>query len=308
LKTLAGGISSDLVDRFLAPPQAHGEPVRKIEFRPRYICFPVRTPTKPPATHTNSYLIYNSKEILVLDPGSPYADEQDALAACVDELIGEGRKVREIVLTHLHPDHVGGVNALRAHLGGAVSVAAHKETAEGLSDIEVNRLIHDEEIIRLEGEPHISLRALHTPGHARGHLCFHDEQTGVLVTGDNIVGLGSVLIDPPQGNMNEYLESLRRVRALPNLSVLLGGHGPAMANPYNKIDEYIAHRVDREARILRAVRSGAATPKEIVAQVYTDVSPKAHAMAERAVLAHLEKLEADGLVVSTDHECYLAAQ
>ena len=308
LKTLAGGITPDLTSRFLAIPQAHGEPTRRIEFRPHYMCFPVRTPTKPPATHTNCYLIYNSSEILILDPGSPYEDEQHALAACIDELISEGRQVREIVLTHLHPDHVGGVNSLRAHLGGSVQVAAHIETAQGLSDITVDRLIHDKETIKLDSDPQIILHALHTPGHARGHLCFHDEQTGVLITGDNIVGLGSVLIDPPEGNMREYLDSLQRVRALPNLSVLFGGHGPAMANPYKKIDEYIAHRQEREARILEAVRSGAATPKEIVARVYTDVSPKAHAMAERAVLAHLDKLEADGLVVSTDHECYLAAQ
>jgi glyoxylase-like metal-dependent hydrolase (beta-lactamase superfamily II) len=116
-----------------------------------------------------------------------------------------------------------------------------------------------------------------------------------------------VLIDPPQGNMSDYLDSLQRVRALPNLSVLFGGHGPAMANPYNKIDEYIAHRHEREAHILQAVRSGAATPKEIVAHVYTDVSPKVHPMAERAVLAHLEKLVADGVVVRNDHEQYLTA-
>ena len=307
LKTLAGGITPDLTNRFLAIPQAHGEPTRRIEFRPHYMCFPVRTPTKPPATHTNCYLIYNSSEILILDPGSPYEDEQHALAACIDELISEGRKVREIVLTHLHPDHVGGVNSLRAHLGESVQVAAHIETAQGLSDIKVDRLIHDKATIKLEGDPQIILHALHTPGHARGHLCFHDEQTGVLITGDNIVGLGSVLIDPPEGNMREYLDSLQRVRALPNLSVLFGGHGPAMANPYKKIDEYIAHRHKREGRILEAVRSGGATPKEIVALVYTDVSPKAHAMAERAVLAHLDKLEADGLVVRKDHEHYQTA-
>jgi ribonuclease/clavin/mitogillin len=305
LKTLAGGITPDLTNRFLAIPQAHGEPTRRIEFRPHYMCFPVRTPTKPPATHTNCYLIYNSSEILILDPGSPYEDEQHALAAYIDELISEGRKVREIVLTHLHPDHVGGVNSLRAHLGESVHVAAHIETAQGLSDIRVDRFIHDKETIKLDGDPQIILHALHTPGHARGHLCFHDKQTGVLITGDNIVGLGSVLIDPPEGNMREYLDSLERVRALPNLSVLFGGHGPAMANPYKKIDEYIAHRHEREARILEAVRSGAATQKEIVARVYTDVSPKAHAMAERAVQAHLDKLEADGAVVRKDHEQYL---
>ena len=116
------------------------------------------------------------------------------------------------------------------------------------------------------------------------------------MTGDNIVGVGSVLIDPPQGNMLAYLKSLERMRSLPNLSVLLGGHGPAVATPYQKIDEYITHRLEREQNILAAVRAGASTPQEIVARVYTDVSAKAHAMAERAVLAHLEKLRDDSVV------------
>jgi glyoxylase-like metal-dependent hydrolase (beta-lactamase superfamily II) len=116
----------------------------------------------------------------------------------------------------------------------------------------------------------------------------------VLLTGDNIVGVGSVLIDPPQGNMRDYLDSLARVRSLPALGVLFGGHGPAVATPYKKIDEYISHRLERERNILEAVRNGATTPKEIVSQVYTDVSTKAHAMAERAVLAHLEKLRDEG--------------
>ena len=296
LRTLAAGITPNLSERFLSIPQAHGEPARRITFRPNYICFPVRTPTRPPATHTCCYLVYNSKEILIFDPGSPYEDEQEALAACVDEMIGEGRQVREIILTHLHPDHVGGVNALKAHLGGSVPVAAHAQTADALSDVHVDRLIEDNDVIALEGEPRIQLRALHTPGHALGHLCFHDEARGVLLTGDNIVGIGSVLIDPPQGNMRVYLQSLERMRSLPNLSVLFGGHGPAIATPYQKIDEYIAHRLERERNILDTVRSGITDPKDIVAHVYTDVSPKAHGMAERAVIAHLEKLHDDGLI------------
>jgi glyoxylase-like metal-dependent hydrolase (beta-lactamase superfamily II) len=114
------------------------------------------------------------------------------------------------------------------------------------------------------------------------------------MTGDNIVGLGSVLIDPPQGNMRDYLDSLERMRSLPNLTVLFGGHGPAIATPYQKIDEYISHRLEREKQILEAVRAGLTDPKEIVARVYTDVSPKAHTMAERAVIAHFEKLREDG--------------
>jgi glyoxylase-like metal-dependent hydrolase (beta-lactamase superfamily II)/8-oxo-dGTP pyrophosphatase MutT (NUDIX family) len=306
LTTLAGGITGDLVERFLSVKEAHGEPTRRIEFHPGFLCFPVRTPTKPPATHTNCYII-GSREVVILDPASPYEEEQAALAACVDGLLAEGRVVREIILTHLHPDHVGGVNALIEHLNGTVSVAAHRLTAEALGgSIPVGRLIEDGELIELAGEPRLSLSAMHTPGHARGHLCFYEERTGALVTGDNIVGLGSVLIDPPEGNMRDYLQTLERLRALPHLTVLFGAHGPAMGNPRTKIDEYIAHRLEREENILAAVRAGACTPAEIVARVYTDVHPKAHQMAERAVLAHLEKLEAEQLVAKRSDGCYIA--
>jgi ribonuclease/clavin/mitogillin len=314
LKTLAGGLTDDLVERFLSVPQARRAPTRRIEFLPHYICFPVLTNTLPPATHTNCYLIYNSSEILVIDPGSPYEDEQRALADCVDDLIGVGRAggktVREIVLTHVHPDHVAGVNALNDHLqqkhGARVSVAAHRLTAESLKNqVTVDRYIEADEVLEFSGEPSIKLRALYTPGHARGHLCFYDERTGALLSGDNIVGFGSVLIDPPEGNMRDYLDSLKQIRALPDLSVLFGGHGPAIANPYQKIDEYITHRLQREELILTAVREGASTPKDIVARVYTDVPPQAHAMAERAVLAHLEKLVEDGLAVRAKPNKYV---
>jgi ribonuclease/clavin/mitogillin len=298
MKSLAGGLNESLVERFLSVPEAHREPNRRMEFHPNYICFPLRTPTKPPATHTNAYLIYSSQEVLIVDPGSPYEEEQEALAECLDQLIAAGRAAREIVLTHVHPDHIAGVNALKDYLaskhGSRIPVAAHRLTAESLKgQFPVDRFIEDDEVIALDGVPEIKLRTLFTPGHARGHLCFYDERTGALLSGDNVVGFGSVLIDPADGNMRDYLDSLERMRALPNLSVLFGGHGPPIANPYEKIDEYIEHRRLREKLILDAVRAGAQTPKEIVARVYTDVSPKAHAMAERAVLAHLEKLKTD---------------
>jgi ribonuclease/clavin/mitogillin len=300
LKVLSRGLTEDLVERFLSVPQAHAEPVRRIEFRPGFICFPVRTPTKPPATHTNCYIV-GSREVVIIDPASIYEDEQRALADCVDELRAEGRSIREIILTHLHPDHVGGVRALSEHLWGRVPVAAHRLTAEALEgEVKIDRFIEDGEVIELPGTPPLTLRAMHTPGHARGHLCFYEEATGALITGDNIVGLGSVLIDPPEGNMRDYLDSLERMGALPHLTVLFGAHGPAMGNPRAKIEEYISHRLEREENILKAVREGAHTPKEVVERVYTDVHPKALAMAERATLAHLEKLETDRLVMRTE--------
>jgi glyoxylase-like metal-dependent hydrolase (beta-lactamase superfamily II) len=296
-RTLAAGLTDDLAERFLAAPQARREQVRRIEFTPGFVCFPLRTPTKPPATHTNCYLA-GHRDFIVIDPGSPYEDEQAALAACVDDLINEGRRLREIVLTHQHPDHVAGVEPLRAHLGGGVRVAAHRLTADALAgSVRIDRFIEDGDVIELAGHPALQLLALHTPGHTRGHLSFYEERTETLVTGDNIVGLGSVLIDPPEGNVRDYLASLERYRGLlPRVRVLLCGHGVAVANPATKIEEYIAHRLEREANILRAVREGAQTTEEIVAEVYADVNPKAHAWAARAVLAHLEKLEEDGLV------------
>ncbi|MEP6818756.1 MAG: MBL fold metallo-hydrolase [bacterium] len=306
LETLSAGITGDLVERFLSSPNADREPVRRIEFRPNYICFPVRTPTKPPATHTNCYLIYTSRSLLVIDPGSPYEDEQHALAATIDQLLSEGRTLSGILLTHVHPDHVGGVDALRAHLGD-VRVSTHRLTAAALTDIQVDATLDDDDVLKLEGDPLIALRVMHTPGHARGHLCLYEERTGTLISGDNIVGLGSVLIDPPEGNMRDYLRSLARMRALGNLSVIFGGHGPAIANPYRKLDEYISHRLDREQKILEAVRQGATTPKNIAARVYTDVSPKAYGMAERAVLAHLEKLIEDRLVQKSESEQFVPA-
>src|ERR1043166_6912057 len=162
LRMLANGIAPDLVERFLSIEQAHGIPERRITFRPNYLCFPVRTPTRPPATHTCCYIVHNSKEMLIFDPGSPYEYEQQALAGCVDDMISEGRQVPEIILTHLHPDHVGGVNALRSHLGGAVPVGAHAQTAAALADIQVDHLIEDNEVIAQIGSASCRLRTLHT--------------------------------------------------------------------------------------------------------------------------------------------------
>jgi ribonuclease/clavin/mitogillin len=163
-------------------------------------------------------------------------------------------------------------------------------------------------VIELAGDPTLHLRAMHTPGHTRGHLSFYEERTRTLVVGDNIVGLGSVLIDPPEGNVRDYLRSLERYRRLlPRVRVLFGGHGPAMGNPRAKIEGYIAHRLEREANILSAVRGGAATPAEVVARVYTDVPPRLHAWAGRSVLAHLEKLEEDGLISRTGGGRYAAS-
>lgn len=291
MRTLAGGLE-DLEARFAAIPEARGGLVRRIEFRPGILLFPVRTPTKPPATHTNCYVV-GDREVVIIDPASPYDDEREALDAFVDELIqAEGRRIREIIASHLHPDHIGGIAHLAERTG--VPVAAHRLTAEALEGkLKVDRWIEDGERMTLAGNPEITLRAIHTPGHARGHLCFFEERHRALLTADLIVGLGTVVIDPPEGNMLDYLASLAKVRAL-EPSVIFGAHGPAVGDPIAKIDEYVAHRLEREQQIVAAIAAGERTPEGIVSRAYTDVPEKLHALAARSVIAHLEKLRDEG--------------
>jgi glyoxylase-like metal-dependent hydrolase (beta-lactamase superfamily II) len=225
--------------------------------------------------------------VVVIDPASPYEEEQ----ALLDSVL-EKRKIREIWLTHLHRDHIGGANHLRERRG--VKIAAHQITARDLQGVvAVDRVFAENEGLELAGKPGWSLRLLHTPGHARGHVCIFEERNGSLMTGDLMAGFGTVVIDPPEGHMATYLDSLRRMQALP-VTALFPAHGPAMANAKTKIQDYLDHRLDREKKILAAWQKGHRRPDAIVKDVYTDVAPAMYALAERSVIAHLEKLREEG--------------
>jgi len=304
IKTLAAkaGEPDEIAAALTAIPEAKQGMVRRIEFRAGMFLYPVRTPTLPPATHTNCYLV-GGDEMIVIDPASPYEEEQRELDILIDSLLAEGRVVREIFVTHHHYDHVAGVDHLRERLG--VPVAAHRLTAERLSNrLRIDRFVDDNEVIELEGDPGWRLRVLHTPGHTRGHLCFYEEKSGAILTGDLVVGVGTVVIDPPEGNMRQYYASLNRLLELPKLSMLLPAHGPAIGSARDKIQEYIAHRNMRESKILAALKAGAATPSEIVELAYTDVNPAMYPLAERSTIAHLEKLEEEGRVGRYDDRRY----
>ena len=263
-----------------------------VEFRYGFKMIPLRTPTLPPATHTNCYLV-GGDEIVIIDPGSPYPEEQKKLDDLLEKLLETGVRVREIIITHIHPDHILGVNHLVEKFN--FSVAAHRLTSEEIAaEIKVDRFIEDNEIIFLSGERDFTLRALWTPGHARGHLSFYEERTGTLLTGDCVVGIGTVVIAPPEGNMSDYLQSLQRYLELPKLYALLPAHGPVLADARGKIEEYIEHRAAREQMILDVLAVEPKTIPEVVQIVYKDVPESLHKLAALSVQAHLEKLEKEG--------------
>jgi len=276
-------------------PHAGGEMIRGVHI------VPVKTFTLPPATHTNCYFL-GDEELVIVDPATPIEEEQARILAYARHLGEGGGRVKEIWLTHHHQDHVGAVQEIRQALG--VPVAAHARTAELLApQIPIDRLISDGEVrtLRHRQGPDGRWVALHTPGHAPGHLCFYDPTSRALISGDNVVGLGTVLIAPPEGNMTQYMESLRRMRAL-DTGLLFGAHGPPVAAATEKIDFYLAHRTQREEAIFSVLAGlppgGSLAPPDIVPGVYTDVDPRAYPLAEMNVRAHLEKLVAEGRVAA----------
>lgn len=232
----------------------------------------LRTPTLPPAAHTNTYLVGpEAGPHLVVDPGSPWADQQAALEAVA--------RPGMVLLTHHHADHVGGATALAGHFG--VPIAAHAATARRLTGrVKIDVELGDGE--QLEG-----VTCLHTPGHADGHLCF--EVDGAVIAGDMVAGLGWILIDPDEGNMTHYLASLARLLAR-GVTTLLPAHGPPIVDGPGKLREYITHRTMREDRVLAALAAREASTAELVGEVYADTPRPLWPLAERSLRAHLDKL------------------
>jgi glyoxylase-like metal-dependent hydrolase (beta-lactamase superfamily II) len=235
---------------------------------------------------TNTYIVGSSPSIVV-DPAVPDP-------AYVEEVARVAGNTAAIVVTHRHSDHTGGVRALRSALGADVPVRAWgDERVDGL----VPEPLEEGEVLDVGSA---ALRVLFTPGHASDHVCLFFERTATLFSGDTILGEGTAVIAPPDGDMGDYLDSLERLRAL-HVERIFPGHFRALNGARDVIDGHIAHRRARERRILAALADGPATIEEIVERAYDDTPRELHPAAAMSALAHLQLLERSGAARSEDH-------
>jgi glyoxylase-like metal-dependent hydrolase (beta-lactamase superfamily II) len=219
---------------------------------------------------TRTYLI---DDVAVLDPGPAIDAHIDAIDAAMPAL-------RTIFITHRHGDHAPAAVPLKLRTGARI--------------VAPRGVLDQTEVIVSDGDVVDGLRVIATPGHTSEHVCYLTPG-GDLFTGDTILGSGTTTIFPPDGHMGDYIRSLKKLRALQPKRIF-PAHGPTRDDAVALIDEYIAHRLEREQQVLAAIAAGARTPAEMRARIYPDLDPRLHGAAEVQIEAHLIKLEEEGRV------------
>lgn len=235
---------------------------------------------------TNTYLVGRRQPILI-DTGAGL-DGYPALLAEYLASRGVDRPSR-VLLTHRHVDHLGGVAHLRERYPGLpVAKMIHKDAGlpVGIEDLRDGQAI--------EGDG-VTLLPIHTPGHASDHLCYYLVEEKALFSGDVILSGSTSVIPSGDGDLADYMASLRRLQGL-DIRRIYSAHGPVIEDGPGRIEEYIAHRLQRERQILEALGDGPATIPDMVARIYADVDVRLHKVAAGSVESHLKKLARDGRV------------
>jgi glyoxylase-like metal-dependent hydrolase (beta-lactamase superfamily II) len=235
---------------------------------------------------TNTYLV-GRRDPVLLDTGAGVADYLPLLESYLGER-GFARPAR-VVLTHRHVDHMGGVAQLRRRFAGLrVSKMIHRDAGlpEPIEDL------REGERVAAEGA---TLVPVYTPGHASDHLCYYLVEERALFTGDVVLGGSTTVIPSGDGDLGDYLASLRRLLEL-DIRHIYPAHGPVIEDGPGRIREYIEHRLMRERQILDCLGDRVETIPAMVARIYADVPKNLHVPAAQSVESHLKKLAREGRV------------
>jgi glyoxylase-like metal-dependent hydrolase (beta-lactamase superfamily II)/8-oxo-dGTP pyrophosphatase MutT (NUDIX family) len=236
---------------------------------------------------TNSYLIGDPHELAVIDPGP-------AIDSHIEKILAAG-KIRWILCTHTHMDHSPAAAAIKQASGAKIlgRPAPAGQDASFLPD----QILEHGERVQLGS---VSLKSVHTPGHASNHLCYLLEQTKMLFTGDHVMQGSTVVINPPDGDMRAYLASLELLLG-EDVAIFAPGHGYLIGEPHQELRRLVQHRLKREGKVRDAIATlGEPTLAEMLPLVYDDVPPRLHGVAARSLTAHLQKLVADGAARARD--------
>jgi glyoxylase-like metal-dependent hydrolase (beta-lactamase superfamily II) len=239
---------------------------------------------------TNTYLV-GERSVTVIDPGPLIPEHLSRIRRAAPG------PIQQILVTHTHRDHSPGAVPLAAATGARLLGTLPPDSGRQDDSFRPDQVLQEGDRVHADG---CTLEVIATPGHASNHLCFLHCEIGCLFTGDHIMQGSTVVIAPPDGNMIQYLGSLQRLRDLP-LEYLAPGHGDVMLEPVAVVDWLITHRLRREAKVFSALsRCPGQSVDELLAVVYDDVPAAVMSVARLSLLAHLDKLLADGRAVCSD--------
>ncbi|HJM44657.1 MAG TPA: MBL fold metallo-hydrolase [Candidatus Poseidoniaceae archaeon] len=277
---LEEGIELDLAVKNLS---SESPEEREINFSDGVICIPVKTATLPPATTTNCYLLgKKGGELLLVDPAAKNQEDIDWIMELINSF---GGNVIGLLLTHRHSDHYGNLSKFKDLTGAKIWCSKHTSDFLNIKDAII---LKNQQKIQLNHSSNpIEWEVLITPGHCPGHICLFSKAG--LITGDMVAGYGTILI-PSEGNMEEYIEQLKRITDLePRL--LFPSHGPLISVPKRVLSHYISHREKRQNQVFEAIKSKINSLEEISKYSYED-TPNVHpGLSQQQTLAHLNSLE-----------------